>query len=97
MAIIWNAIGCRNVSAQLDSSANKLRDLLERELEASVNKDRNAYDSAAATKIFDALKQLQSKGPDFIESVTRCSKYLSDKVAPAYEEAERKAANRVGN
>ena len=34
MAIVWNANGCRNVSAQLNDSANKLSNLLGSELEA---------------------------------------------------------------
>jgi len=97
MEMIWNADGCKRVSSQLNESANKLMGLITSELEQSINMAKNAYSSASADEIIRTLKQLQGKGPDFINAVKRCSAYLSSTVAPAYEAAERKAANSVGS
>ena len=33
--------------------------------------------------------------PDFLQKISNCAIYLNDVVAPAYEEAERKAANKL--
>ncbi len=95
MAVVWNSSGCRNVSNNLTASANKLSELIESELESSIRAGQDAYQSKSADEIFRTLKELQKKGPDFVDAVNRCSKYLTNKVAPAYAEAERKAAERA--
>ena len=86
---------CRDYSEQLRSAKNKLNGLFEGDMESAVNAARNAYESETADEIFNSFNELKTKLPDFIKKLDNCSVYLSDVVAPAYEEAERKAASKL--
>ena len=86
---------CRDLSSQLNNAKNQLNNLFEGELDSAIKNARAAYESETAEEIFRSFNELKSKMPDFIEKINNCAVYLYDVVAPAYEEAERKAANKL--
>ena len=44
----------------------------------------------------DIMRDMKAKFPDFIKSVTDCSNYLNNTVAPAYEKVESTASSKIG-
>ena len=57
---------------------------------------KNVYDSETASELYAAFDKMKAKFPDFIKSVTDCSNYLSNTVAPAYEKVETTASSKIG-
>ena len=47
-------------------------------------------------ELYAAFDKMKAKFPDFIKSVTDCSNYLSNTVAPAYEKVEATASSKIG-
>lgn len=86
---------CRDLSSQLNNAKNQLNSLFEGELDNAVKVARAAYESETAEEIFRSFNELKSQMPDFLQKISNCAIYLNDVVAPAYEEAERKAANKL--
>lgn len=96
MAMTFSSQGCNQAADELEKSANKIDNILNTELVGVITKVKNAYQSETAEQIYDAFKNMQDKFPEFIQSVTDCSKYLRETVAPAYETVESTAKSKLG-
>ena len=91
----FNSQRCRDLFNKLNNSKNKLNDLFEGELEAAIKNAMASYESETAQEIFASFNELKAKLPTFLDKINNCAIYLPDVVAPAYEEAERKAASKL--
>ena len=96
MAMTFSSQGCRAAANDLTKSANTLDTLLNSDLAGIINKVRGAYESETADELYAAFEKMKAKFPDFIKSVTDCSNYLSNTVAPAYEKVEATASSKIG-
>lgn len=96
MAMTFSSQGCRAAASDLTKSANTLDTLLNSDLTGIINKVKNVYDSETASELYAAFDKMKAKFPDFIKSVTDCSNYLSNTVAPAYEKVEATASSKIG-
>ncbi len=96
MAMTFSSQGCKQAANDLLQNAKELDRILNTDLDSEINKVRNAYESETATEIYNAYAKMKNSFPDFIDSVTNCSKYLSETVAPAYEKIESTAASKLG-
>lgn len=96
MAMTFSSQGCRAAANDLNSSARTLDTLLNSDLAGIINKVKNVYDSETASELYAAFDKMKAKFPDFIKSVTDCSNYLSNTVAPAYEKVEATASSKIG-
>lgn len=96
MAMTFSSQGCRAAASDLTKSANTLDTLLNSDLTGVINKVKNVYDSETASELYAAFDKMKAKFPDFIKSVTDCSNYLSNTVAPAYEKVEATASSKIG-
>ena len=96
MAMTFSSQGCRSAASDLTKSANTLDSLLNSDLTGVINKVKNVYDSETASELYAAFDKMKAKFPDFIKSVTDCSNYLSNTVAPAYEKVEATASSKIG-
>ncbi len=94
MAFTFTSDGARKAATNLDDSANKIEELLDR-LDNLTRRVKDNYDSEASQEILNSLEKLKSKGPEFKEAVSNCSHYLRDTVAPSYEKVENEAELRV--
>ena len=96
MAMTFSSQGCRAAAQDLNSSARTLDTLLNSDLSGVINKVKNVYDSETASELYAAFDKMKAKFPDFIKSVTDCSNYLANTVAPAYEKVESTASSKIG-
>ena len=96
MAMTFSSQGCRAAASDLTKSANTLDTLLNSDLTGIINKVKNVYDSETASELYAAFDKMKAKIPDFIKSVTDCSNYLNNTVAPAYEKVEATASSKIG-
>lgn len=96
MAMTFSSAGCREAANELNKSANTIDQLLNSDLTGVINKVRGLYQSETADELYAAFDKMKAKFPDFIKSVTDCSGYLSNTVAPAYEKLESTAAGKIG-
>lgn len=96
MAMTFSSQGCRAAANDLNKAANTLDTLLNNDLTGVINKVKNVYESETASELYAAFDKMKAKFPDFIKSVTDCSNYLSNTVAPAYEKVESTASSKIG-
>lgn len=96
MAMTFSSQGCRAAANDLTKAANSLNTILNSDLTGVISKVKNVYDSETADELYAAFDKMKAKFPDFIKSVTNCSKYLNDTVAPAYEKVESTASSKIG-
>ena len=96
MAMTFSSQGCRAAANDLNKSANTLESLLNSDLKIVIDNVKKVYDSEAASDLYDAFDKMKAKFPDFIKSVTDCSNYLNNTVAPAYEKVESTASSKIG-
>ena len=96
MAMTFSSVGCRQAASDLNKSANTLDTLLNSNLTAIISKVKTVYDSETASELYAAFDKMKAKFPDFIKSVSDCSNYLSNTVAPAYEKVEATASSKIG-
>ncbi len=96
MAMTFSSQGCRQAANDLNKSANTLDSLLNGDLTNIISRVKNIYDSETASELYAAFDKMKSKFPDFIKSVTDCSNYLTNTVAPAYEKVESTASSKIG-
>lgn len=96
MAMTFSSQGCRAAANDLTSSSNTLDTLLNSELTGIIGKVRGVYESETANELYAAFDKMKAKFPDFIKSVTDCSNYLENTVAPAYEKVESTASSKIG-
>ena len=71
------------------------REITDKEIIASVNKAKEAYQSETAEQLYAAFEKIKAQFPDFLDCVNNCSRYLSETVAPAYQRLENEAASKV--
>ena len=76
------------------AAGNINENLLIKVLESIIN--RKDYDEELKYELYAAFDKMKAKFPDFIKSVTDCSNYLSNTVAPAYEKVEATASSKIG-
>ena len=95
MAMTFSSQGCRAAANDLNQSSRTLDSLLNNDLAGVINKVKNVYDSETASELYAAFDKMKAKFPDFIQSITACSNYLANTVAPAYEEVEAKASSKI--
>ena len=96
MAMTFSSQGCRVAANDLMKSANAIDALLNSDLTSVINRVKTVYSSETADELYAAFDRMKAKFPDFIQSVTDCSNYLSNTVAPAYEKVESAAASKIG-
>ena len=96
MAMTFSSEGCRSAANELTKSANTIDALLNSDLTGVINKVKSVYDSETASELYAAFDKMKAKFPDFIKSVSDCSNYLSNTVAPAYEKVETTASSKIG-
>ena len=96
MAMTFSSQGCRTAANDLTRAANTLDTLLNSDLSGVINRVKTVYDSETASELYAAFDKMKAKFPDFIKSVTDCSNYLSNTVAPAYEKVESTASSKIG-
>ncbi len=96
MAMTFSSQGCRAAANDLTKSANTLDQLLNSDLTSVINRVRGLYQSETADELYAAFDKMKAKFPEFIKSVTDCSNYLSNTVAPAYEKVEATASSKIG-
>lgn len=96
MAMTFSSQGCRAAANELNKSATNLDTILNSELAGIINKLKTVYDSETASELYATFDRMKAKFPDFIKSVTNCSNYLSNTVAPAYEKVEATASTKIG-
>lgn len=96
MAMTFSSQGCRTAANDLTKSANQLNTILNSDLTNTISKVKAIYNSETAEQLYDAFEKMKDRFPDFIKSVTDCSKYLNDVVAPAYEDLEKTASSKIG-
>jgi len=96
MAMTFSSKGCREAANDLNKAANQLNTILNSDLTGIIARVKNVYDSETADELYAAFDKMKAKFPDFIKSVTNCSKYLNDTVAPAYEKVESTASSKIG-
>lgn len=96
MAMTFSSVGCRDAANDLTKAANTLDTILNSDLTGIINKVKDVYDSETASELYAAFDKMKAKFPDFIKSVTDCSNYLSNTVAPAYEKVESTASSKIG-
>ena len=86
--------GCIKASTDMSTSANRVTTLIE-ELETIMKSIQTNYVSDSSTEIMTKLASVKAKGPEFVDAVEDCAKYLRDEVAPSYQKLEQKAAEKV--
>ena len=96
MAMTFSSQGCKVAANDLNKAANTLDTLLNSDLTGVINKVKTVYDSETASQLYAAFEKMKARFPDFVKSVTDCSNYLSNTVAPAYEKLEATAASKIG-
>lgn len=96
MAMTFSSQGCRMAAEDLTRASNTLDRILNTDLTGVIDRVKNVYDSETASELYAAFEQMKAKFPDFIQSVTDCSNYLSNTVAPAYEKVESTASSKIG-
>ena len=96
MAMTFSSQGCRAAAGELKQSATALDTLLNTNLTGIINNVKKVYNSETASELYTAFEKMKAKFPDFIKSVTDCSNYLNNTVAPAYEKVEATASSKVG-
>lgn len=96
MAMTFSSQGCRTAANDLTKSANTLDQLLNSDLTNVINRVRGLYQSETANELYAAFDKMKAKFPEFIKSITDCSNYLSNTVAPAYEKIEATASSKIG-
>lgn len=96
MAMTFSSQGCRTAANDLTKSANTLDQLLNSDLTNVINRVRGLYQSETANELYAAFDKTKAKFPEFIKSITDCSNYLSNTVAPAYEKIEATASSKIG-
>ena len=96
MAMTFSSQGCRAAANDLTKAANSLNTILNSDLTGVIAKVKNVYDSETADELYAEFDKMKARFPDFIKSVTNCSKYLNDTVAPAYEKVESTASSKIG-
>lgn len=96
MAMTFSSQGCRAAAEDLTRSSNTLDRILNTDLTGVIDRVKNVYDSETASELYAAFDQMKAKFPEFIQSVTDCSNYLSNTVAPAYEKVESTASSKIG-
>lgn len=96
MAMTFNSAGCREAATNLSKSAQTLDTILNTDLTAIINNVKKNYDSETAQELYAAFDKMKARFPEFIKSVTDCSNYLSNTVAPAYEKLEATASSKIG-
>lgn len=96
MAMTFSSQGCRAAANDLTKSANTLDQLLNSDLTNVINRVRGLYQSETANELYAAFDKMKAKFPEFIKSITDCSNYLSNTVAPAYEKIEATASSKIG-
>ena len=94
-AMTFSSQGCTDAANDLNKAANTLDTILNQELVSIINKVKPMYNSETAEQLYAAFDKMKAKFPEFIQSVTECSKYLSDTVAPEYERLESAAASKI--
>lgn len=95
MAMTFNASGCRETVENLKTSGSNLDKLLNNDLNSEIAKVKNNYHSATADELYAMHDKMKAKFPEFIDAVNRCSDYLSNTVAPAYDKVKRETANKI--
>ena len=95
MAMTFDYEGCISAAAELEQASSKLRTILEKELDATMNNVKNAYQSDSASEIYAAYDKVKQNFEPFVNSVLGCGKYLRDEVAPAYAKQEKALADKV--
>lgn len=96
MAMTFSSQGCRAAANDLMKSSNTLDSLLNSDLAGIINNVKKVYSSETASELYAAFDKMKAKFPDFIKSVTDCSNYLNNTVAPAYEKVEATASSKIG-
>lgn len=96
MAMTFSSQGCRSAAQDLNKAASTLDSILNSDLTGVISKVKNVYDSETASELYAAFDKMKAKFPDFIKSVTDCSNYLNNTVAPAYEKVESTASSKIG-
>lgn len=96
MAMTFSSQGCRTAAGELTKAADTIDRILNTDLNSAISKVRNSYDSETAQELYAAYDQMKAKFPEFIKSVSDCSNYLENTVAPAYENIEKTAAGKIG-
>ena len=96
MAMTFSSQGCRSAAAELKQSATTLETILNTDLTAIITNVKKVYTSETASELYAAFDKMKAKFPDFIKSVTDCSNYLNNTVAPAYEKVEKTASSKIG-
>lgn len=96
MAMTFSSQGCRAAAEDLTRASNTLDRILNTDLTGVIDRVKNVYDSETASELYAAFDQMKAKFPEFIQSVTDCSNYLSNTVAPAYEKVESTASSKIG-
>lgn len=96
MAMTFSSQGCRAAAQDLNKAASTLDSILNSDLTGVISKVKNVYDSETASELYAAFDKMKAKFPDFIKSVTDCSNYLNNTVAPAYEKVESTASSKIG-
>ena len=95
MAMTFNAEGCRTAATDLKNSSDELNRLLNTELNGIIEKVKKVYQSSTADELYGAFDKMKAKFPDFVSAINDCSTYLSDVVAPAYEQVESQVASQI--
>lgn len=96
MAMTFSSAGCKDAANNLNQSAKTLDTLLNSDLTSVIGSVKGVYSSETADELYAAFDKMKAKFPDFIKSVTDCSNYLANTVAPAYEKVESTAASKIG-
>ena len=96
MAMTFSSKGCREAANDLTKAASALDQILNQDLTSTIGSVKRVYDSETASQLYAAFDKMKAKFPDFIKSVTDCSNYLNNTVAPAYEKLEATAASKIG-
>ena len=96
MAMTFSSQGCRAAAEDLTRASNTLDRILNTDLTGVIDRVKNVYDSETASELYAAFDQMKAKFPEFIQSVTDCSNYLNNTVAPAYEKVESTASSKIG-
>lgn len=95
MAMTFSSEGCMAAANDLMQASNKLDVILSTDITNAINNVRGIYQSDTAEQLYAAFDKVKDKFPEFIQSVSDCSKYLSDTVAPAYKKVETTAAGKL--
>lgn len=94
-SITFSSTECYDCAKKLQDSAIKLEQILNGDIKDLMEKAMIAYQSEGSAEIKKVYTSVQAKFGDFINSVSSCSTYLKEKVAPSYEAIERKVQQNV--